>query len=139
MADDDVTAWSEGATAEETAWERFGPNTRDPLEQRQHGMPEDAGDRFAQYTRQASFSLKLGIREIRMLQQQPWAIVWAMTPQELGTVQKLIDKGLLDHEFGNPPKLSKIGELTLQLLIESRHIVLPEVPGPLTIEVENDS
>lgn len=93
------------------------------LTERRHSDAAGAKRRFAEATRTATFSLALGIREIRMLQQQPWHDAWAMMPQELGTLQKLIDKGLLEHTDGESPRLSKAGWLMRQLLIHSGHIV----------------
>jgi hypothetical protein len=117
-------------------FERFPPVNYDPLDERL--CPEEpAEDRFTHYTRQATFCLKFGIREIRMLQQRPWHVCWAMTPTQLATVQKLIDKGILDHEYGHPPQITKVGTKTRELLVLSKHI-LPEFAGePTVLECEH--
>jgi hypothetical protein len=51
-----------------------------------------------------------------------------MQPSEVTALQKLIDKGLLLHEQGHPPRLSEAGRLLRRLLVLSRHIVEPDGP-----------
>jgi hypothetical protein len=89
---------------------------------------DEALDRLAEATRSAAFSLQLGVREIRLLGEQPWAKTHWMQPSEVTALQKLIDKGLLLHEQGHPPRLSEAGRLLRRLLVLSRHIVEPDGP-----------
>lgn len=83
----------------------------------------EARDRFAEATRAASFSLQLGVREIRLLAAQPWVTTRWLRPEYTAGMQRLIQKGLLIHEAGSPPRLSEAGELTRKLLVVSRHVV----------------
>jgi hypothetical protein len=83
----------------------------------------EANQRFAETTRQASFALTLGIREIRLLAAQPWKTTRWLQAEYTAGLQRLIEKGLLIHEIGAPPWLSEAGELVRRMLILSRHIV----------------
>lgn len=84
-------------------------------------------DRLKNYTRSASFSMQLGIREIRLLQAQPWNTSWGMQSVELAALHKLIDKGLLEHKVGETPRLTEAGKLMRQLLALSEHITPKDV------------
>jgi hypothetical protein len=86
---------------------------------------DEARTRFAEATRQASFSLQLGIREIRLLAARPWTTTRWLQPEYTAGLQRLIEKGLLIHEIGAPPRLSEAGELARRMLVLSRHIVDP--------------
>ena len=83
----------------------------------------EANTRFAEATRQASFSLQLGIREIRLLAQRPWDGQRWLQAEYTAALQRLIEKGLLIHEVGQPPRLSAAGEHARAMLVISRHIV----------------
>ena len=99
-------------------------NTTSDVAQALESTPAQALDRFKTYTRAASFAMSLGIREIRMLRERPWGHAWAMQGSELDTLMKLIDKGLVEHTYGENPKLSEAGRLTRHLLVLSHHIPL---------------
>ncbi len=82
----------------------------------------EAQERFVEATRAASFSLSLGVREIRLLAARPWESTRWLKPEYTAGIQRLIEKGLLIHEVGSPPRLSEAGELVRRMLIVSRHI-----------------
>lgn len=103
----------------------------DELQQRRTGGAEQARLRFAEASRSASFNLSLGIREVRMIGNNDWRLVSSWMPQELGTLQRLIDKGLVEHEEGQSPKLSEAGMLMRHMLILSGHLRYNEHPDKL--------
>lgn len=110
----------------------------DSLQQRRHTSGKEAREKFAESTRSAAFSLSLGIREIRLLRDHGYNHAWSMQPMELGTLQKLIDKGLIQHTYGESPTLSHAGELVRDLLLESKHIVEEPKTNPFSTHTVRD-
>ena len=109
-------------------------STTDPLTNRRTGGDSQAQERFVESTRSSSFNLSLGIREIRMLHENDWRMMYGRLPHELATLQRLVDKGLVSHVEGENPRLSEAGRLVRELLILSKHIVPAEHPERLAAD-----
>lgn len=91
--------------------------------------PAEARERFKQYTRSASFSLSLGIREIRILATRPWDPDREWQSVDLQALQRLCDKGLVHtpEQQNVRPQPTEAGKLVRQLLVESGHVPLRDV------------
>lgn len=93
-----------------------------PIQRALEVTRETALANFRAATRSAAFTLQLGVREIRLLHERPWGQAWGMQGAELAALQKLLEKGLLEHTYGESPVLSEAGHLVRQLLYLSRHV-----------------
>lgn len=105
--------------------------TTDQLTARRTGDEGKAQERFSEATRSSSFSLGLGVREVRLIGENDFRKIGNRPTTELAAYQKLVDKGLVTHVEGEDPELSEAGKLVRQLLVLSNHVLPTEKPEKL--------